>query len=200
LLTALTATYNVLTAEACRAKLTELPKRLPEPKRLPSSTSCATTCATCEPSSPVPKQLPEQQRPEPKLLERKQPLRTGQRREQRSVCSFVNPQLELINQTTRSLSHVGKRATHLSVDSLFEQIDRFVLKTDCERHDLSKSLYIQPIERACFIHAGWLCAASEVLNASCEGAVDVFRKRIAQYANKLTKRSSRIRHSSSALR
>jgi hypothetical protein len=58
----------------------------------------------------------------PKLLVRMQRLRTGQRREQRSVCSSVNPQLELINQTTRSLSHVGKRATYLSVDSRVDKL------------------------------------------------------------------------------
>jgi hypothetical protein len=36
---------------------------------------------------------------------------------------FVNPQLELINQVTRLLDQVGKRAIHLSVDS---RIDKFM--------------------------------------------------------------------------
>jgi hypothetical protein len=40
---------------------------------------------------------------------------------------FENPQLELINQMTRlCLSHVGKRAIHLSVDMRIEQIFRRV--------------------------------------------------------------------------
>jgi hypothetical protein len=60
----------------------------------------------------------------------------------------------------------------------------------------------QVVRKAFFIHAGWLCAASEALNASLDGSVDANRREIAQqnqkycaYLKSMTKRLTIVNES-----